>query len=76
MKRLLPTVLILFSLTIRAGSQNPNPQPNFSSAVLSAKPSLYLSFNDFSTSFLNQISGLNFGGTGTEIPLWGRFLNH
>jgi hypothetical protein len=80
MKRLLLAVLILFALTIRAVSQNPNPQPSFSSAVLSANPSLYLNFNDFSTNFLDQISGLTFapsyvgsstaGGIGTVTTVY------
>ncbi len=42
---------------------------NWSSTLLAANPSLYLNFNDDTTSFLDQVSGLSFSvGGGTVTP--------
>jgi hypothetical protein len=62
--------LLLFAAALLGNSlpvpaQNLNPQPNFSTQILSAKPSLYLNFNDLTTSFLDQISGDVFTSSGT-----------
>jgi hypothetical protein len=64
---LLTIVAALLGNSLPALAQNLNPQPNFSTQILSAKPSLYLNFNDLTTSFLDQISGSTFisYGTGT-----------
>jgi hypothetical protein len=60
--KIICAVLMLLGLVIRAGAQNANPQPTFSSSVFSASPSLYLNFNDATITFKDQISQLNFGG--------------
>jgi hypothetical protein len=42
--------------------QNTSPQPNFQTQVNLASPSLYLNFNDYTSAFKDQISGLTFSG--------------
>ncbi|MBW4037521.1 MAG: LamG domain-containing protein [Acidobacteria bacterium] len=45
-------------------AQNVNPQPNFADQVMSAKPSVYLNFNDASARFKDSVTGSVFGGSG------------
>jgi hypothetical protein len=56
-------ILTLFLLLAigHATAQNPNPTSGFSGTVTSANPSVYLNFNDATTSFKDMSSGLNFG---------------
>jgi hypothetical protein len=63
MKKLL-MIFATLALAVRANAQATNPQNTFSNAVNVNNPSLWLNFNDFSTSFKDQISQSNFGPTG------------
>ena len=56
MKKIFSIFLALAAWMPIAG-QNPNPQPNFSTQILSANPSLYLNFNDTTAAFRDQVSG-------------------
>ncbi len=51
-----------FACTGLIYAQDPNPQTSFATTVLYANPSLYLNFNDQTTAFKDQISGLRFMG--------------
>ena len=63
--------MVLILLCGAALGQNPSPQPNFATQLLAASPSLYLNFDDFTTAFKDQVSGLTFGGTGSAISSTG-----
>ncbi len=65
MKKLLILVAILVP-ALRASAQATNPQATFPSAVLSANPSLYLNFNDATTSFKDQVSQNTFTPSVTQ----------
>ena len=60
MRRTLLSILIGLCLHWPAYAQDPNPQTSFATTVLYANPSLYLNFNDQTTAFKEQISGLSF----------------
>ena len=73
MRRTLLSVLIGLCLTWPCAAQDPNPQSGFAPTVLYASPSLYLNFNDQTTSFADQISGQDFVGTfssSTSTTMW------
>jgi hypothetical protein len=67
MRRLLVSMFLCGS----ALAQNHNPQPSFASQVLAAGPSLYLNFNDTTSAFKDQVSGLTFTGTANVTPAVG-----
>ena len=56
-------VIALALLSLRAGGQAVNPQNTFGGAVSVNNPSVWLNFNDATTSFLDQVSGQSFGPT-------------
>jgi hypothetical protein len=63
------TLLVIFAtLTLAplAHAQATNPQNTFSNAVNINNPSLWLNFNDATTAFKDQVSGLSFG-TNAQI---------
>ncbi len=60
MKKLLMVFAIVW-LGLRASAQAVNPQSTFSNAVSINAPSLWLNFNDATTSFKDLVSGLSFG---------------
>jgi hypothetical protein len=74
--RLAATLLVVLAASrpflCSAMAQNMNPQPNFSTQLLSASPSLYLNFNDMGTSFKEQVSGLAFGGSAAVNTVVGQ----
>lgn len=55
------------SLALSGSLSETSAVPQWPSAVLSANPSLYLNFNDESTSFLDQISGQTFSSGGGAV---------
>jgi hypothetical protein len=59
-------ILIGLCLTWPCAAQDPNPQSGFAPTVLLASPSTYLNFNDQTTSFKDQVTGLSF--TGATAP--------
>jgi len=63
MRKLISLMLLYGS--ILAGAQATSPQNSFSSTLLQAQPSLYLNFNDMTTSFLDKISTDRFTNTDT-----------
>ena len=65
MRRTILSILIGLCLHWPVYAQDPNPQTSFANTLLYANPSLYLNFNDATTSFKEQISGLSFSGTIT-----------
>ena len=61
MRRWLAALLLLAGV---AAAQNPNPQQSYVQTVQARNPSMWLRFNGSSaTSFLDQVSGLNFSTT-------------
>jgi hypothetical protein len=58
----------ILTLSLLCGSslaQNLSPQPNFSTQINLASPSLWTNFNDSTSAFKDQVSGLTFAGQGT-----------
>ena len=60
-------LLAVFLDCMVACAQDPNPQTSFANTENYANPSLVLNFNDATTSFKDQISGLSFVNTGTQV---------
>ena len=62
-RRTLLSILIGLCLHWPIYAQDPNPQNSFANTENYANPSLYLNFNDQTTAFKDQISGLSFVNT-------------
>jgi Concanavalin A-like lectin/glucanases superfamily/Domain of unknown function (DUF2341) len=61
-------LLAIFLDCMVACAQDPNPQTSFATTLLYANPSLYLNFNDPTTAFKDQVSGLSFTGPDLVSP--------
>ena len=64
---LLVSIAVLPGSSFSALAQNPNPQSSFAAQEYLANPSLVLNFNDSTSSFKEQISGLHFVNTKTVM---------
>lgn len=67
MKKLILLVATLL-LTLRGSAQAVNPQSTFSNAVNAGNPSLWLNFNDATTSFTDAVSNTAFTGAAYSAP--------
>ena len=69
MKRWFLLLLVLCSVSGCAESAFAQTQTSFSAQMLAANPTAYMNFNDFTTSFREQVTGTNFlpSSTGTIL---------